>query len=383
MSVLPSSLTAGQAINVTAMVSDTTSGHTSTVPTGQVAFTDLVGSTLTSLNNGVGINLSASGAATLSGVVLRGVGTHTLTGVYEGLSNSFLPSTGSTTVTVTQASASLTLQPGQSIFGQTSSVAVTVSGPAANFPSPSGSISYSIVNSSGAVAASGTITLTAGSTNSTASIPVASTLAPGGYTVGVTYSGDSNYLPVATAVLVPLMVHKASPTISLVSSLNPVLVTNLVTFTATVSSTVGSPSGSVNFLDGQILLSSAPLTQGMATYSTSSLSAGTHSITATYSGDSNFASVASSVLTQTVGDFTMGVSNPLGEATTPEVLPGATLSYVLQMSPTRGINFPSTVAFSTSGLPPGATTNFTPSSLGSWIACCERDCGDPVRPANR
>ena len=106
----------------------------------------------------------------------------------------------------------------------------------------------------------------------------------------------------------------------------------------------------------------------MATYTTSSLAIGTHPITATYSGDANFAGVTSSAVTQTVGDFTLSASNPLGSTTTPTVLPGGVLNYVIQLSPTKGATFPSAVTFSASGLPTGATATFTPSTIAAGSA---------------
>lgn len=364
VSAIPSSLMIGQTVTLTAMVSDTTSGDTSNVPTGEVSFTDTLGSTLSSLNNGIGVTLSA-GQATLSGVLLRGIGTHTITAVYGGVTNSYLSSTGTTPITVSQASVTLLVQPAKTVFGQTSSVGVTVAGPYTTIAAPSGTVSYSILNASSASVASGTLPLTVGSTSSTASFPIPNTLAPGSYTVNVTYSGDSNYLAVPTATPVPFTVNKTNPTVSLVSSLNPVLSLNPVTFTATVSSAAGTPTGSVSFTDGQTLLNSVPLAQGVATYTTSSLAIGAHSIIAIYSGDANFASVTSSTLTQTEEDFTLSVSMPAGESITPTVLPGGVLNYVVQVGPSNGNNFPSAMTFSASGLPPGATATFTPSTLAA------------------
>jgi hypothetical protein len=65
-----------------------------------------------------------------------------------------------------------------------------------------------------------------------------------------------------------------------------------VTFTATVSpSTAGtfSATGSVTFLDGNTSLGSSPLANGMAAFTVMNLAAGSHTISAVYSGDLNFA----------------------------------------------------------------------------------------------
>jgi hypothetical protein len=72
-----------------------------------------------------------------------------------------------------------------------------------------------------------------------------------------------------------------------------------VTFTATVNSSSGVPSGSVTFVDGSTQLGTPSLALGQATFSTSSLSIGSHSITASYGGNSSFLGSSAS-LTQKV-----------------------------------------------------------------------------------
>jgi len=87
-----------------------------------------------------------------------------------------------------------------------------------------------------------------------------------------------------------------------VSSLNPSVFGQSVTFTATVSAVspgAGTPSGTVTFKDGTTTLGTGTLSGGVATLATSALSLGAHSITAVYGGDSNFNGSASSALTQT------------------------------------------------------------------------------------
>jgi sugar lactone lactonase YvrE len=97
VSTNPTSATIGQSITVTAVVADTATGHTSTVPTGAVSFTDTLGSTVVSLNSGNAMTL-ASGAAVLTGVTLGGAGLHTITANYAGVSGSFLASSNTTTI---------------------------------------------------------------------------------------------------------------------------------------------------------------------------------------------------------------------------------------------------------------------------------------------
>jgi len=94
-------------------------------------------------------------------------------------------------------------------------------------------------------------------------------------------------------------------TTSLVSSPDPSNFAQSVTFTATVTALPGfykgPPPGTVQFLDGTTLLGSSTLnSSGVAALTTSKLLAGTHSVTATYKGDTNFAPSTSPVLSQTV-----------------------------------------------------------------------------------
>jgi len=94
-------------------------------------------------------------------------------------------------------------------------------------------------------------------------------------------------LPTATFALTN---SKAATTTAVTSSTNPSNLNQTVTFTATVISTAGTPTGTVQFKDGGTNLGS-PQTlngSGVATFSTSSLVAGVHAITADYSGDGNF-----------------------------------------------------------------------------------------------
>ena len=447
-----SSASIGQPLTLTATVTDTTSGHSSTIPTGSVTFMDTVGSTSVSLNGGAPVSISA-GQSVLTGVTLSGAGVHTITANYAGVSGAFLASSNTTTLTVSKDPETITgpTQPVQVVIGQAGSFPVTVTGPYSVVAPPSGSLSYNIVNSSSTSVASGTATLTAGSTSSTGTVPIPSSLPPGTYTVSVTYGGDGNYSGSATPITIQVVVgqitptinwtqpsgitygatlagaltaaaangssavpgtfsytatlaggtaiavtsatvlnagaytltatftptdtttyktttdtaaftvSKATPSVALATSLATVLLTNAVTFTATVSSSVGTPNGSVNFFDGTTLLGSVTLASGVAAYTTSSLAAGIHTITAQFGGSSNFASLTSSAVTETVQNFSLTIApsgTPSATAT-----PGGLANYALVVGPTPGTTFPAPVTLSLSGLPTGATAQFTPETL--------------------
>ena len=89
-------------------------------------------------------------------------------------------------------------------------------------------------------------------------------------------------------------------TVVIVSSLNPSTSGQSVTFTANVSTSSGAPTGNVTFKDGAAVLGTGTLSGGTATFFTAALAVGSHSITAAYSGDNNFAASTSAALTQTV-----------------------------------------------------------------------------------
>jgi chitinase len=73
-----------------------------------------------------------------------------------------------------------------------------------------------------------------------------------------------------------------------------------VTFTALVTSANGIPDGEVAFKDRSTTLDTATLTGGNASFTTSTLATGSHSITAVYEGSTSFAASTSSVLSLTV-----------------------------------------------------------------------------------
>ncbi|SRR6266404_7624586 len=107
----------------------------------------------------------------------------------------------------------------------------------------------------------------------------------------------------ATAIkrLLALVLLSSSLTTALTTSGTQSFVGHPVTFTATVTSTYGPiPDGElVAFADGTTALASVPLAGGVATYTTSSLNAASHVISATYAGDATF-NISTKSLTQVV-----------------------------------------------------------------------------------
>lgn len=87
-------------------------------------------------------------------------------------------------------------------------------------------------------------------------------------------------------------------TTALTTSAAAVAAGDPVTLTATVSDLTAS--GNVTFNEGSTALGMSASAAGVATLTTSALAAGSHAITATYAGDSNFSGSTSSAVTVTI-----------------------------------------------------------------------------------
>src|ERR1700728_3531069 len=170
-----------------------------------------------------------------------------------------------------------------------------------------------------------------------------SALGIGSHSITASYSGDSND-GVSTSTTLSQVVAIASTTTALSGAPNSANVGQGVTFTATVTpSSSGMPTGSVSFYDGGTLLGSSGLSAGVATYSTSSLSAATHSIIAVYSGDDDYSSSTSGTLSELVSaqSFTLS-STALSPAT---ITAGGSAQGTITINPAGALN-PSTVSLS-------------------------------------
>jgi sugar lactone lactonase YvrE len=215
----------------------------------------------------------------------------------------------------------------------------------------------------GSTTVSGTSVYTATPQGGSASTVTAATVpGVGNYTLSATFTPSSISYTSATGS-VSLTVNKATPSIALESSANPVLVSTSITLTATVYSSVSTPTGSVSFYDRTTLLGSGTLASGVATYTTSNLTSATHSITAVYGGDWSFSSVTSSALSQVVSDLTLNVAS--GGSSTVTVAAGGTATYHLRIAPSAGSVFPAAVALSASGGPTGSTISITPGTIAA------------------
>ena len=119
---------------------------------------------------------------------------------------------------------------------------------------------------------------------------IAPSLTGARHAITAKYSGDTMYTASSAAALA-IQVQKAPTSVSLGSSLNPAGVGTSVTFTATVPTTISgvAPTGTVTFYSGGVSIGTGALSGNTASLATSLTT--THTITATYLGDVNYASV--------------------------------------------------------------------------------------------
>ena len=249
----------------------------------------------------MGTGTLSSGTATFSTSSLN-LGSHSITAFYGGDTgfNTSDNSASALSQTVNQASTSTTVSssPNPSVSGQAVVFTATV-----NAVSPGGGTRTGTVQFKGNGANMGSpVTLSGGTASLTNS-----TLAVGSITtITAFYSGDSNFSASDnTGLPITQTVNKAGTTIAISSLKNPATFGDAINFTATVSATApgsGTPSGTVQFtVDGSNLNGLETLSGGTATsINTATLSVGTHTIGAVYSGDGNFNNNSVANFTQTV-----------------------------------------------------------------------------------
>jgi uncharacterized protein YjiK len=282
----PSPSNFGQGVALTATV---TTGANTGALTGTVTFFDGT----TKLQSNVSVN--SSGVASFNVLGLT-VGTHSLTASYSGDTLHF---------------ASTALAPTLQVVNEATATTVASSAsPAALGSNVTFTAKVSIANGGG-VTPDGTVTFMDGSTALT-TVPLTaagtatyttSTLSDGAHSISAIFSGDpTNYILGSSSRTVPEDVLAAS-TVLVASNTNPSNYGTPVTFTATVTSPASvAPTGVVNLLDGSTQIGSTTLAgnTGIALFTTSSLSAGTHAITAAYNGSPNSGPGTSTPIVQTI-----------------------------------------------------------------------------------
>jgi autotransporter-associated beta strand protein len=330
-------------------------------PSGTVSFFE--GTTL------LGTATLSGGSGSLAPLALA-TGANAVTAVYSGDSTFTSSTSPAVTITVAKVTTTTTVSasPGTPSFGQSVTLTATIT-PASTGPAtPSGTVTFFSGSTS-----LGTATLSAG----VAILPTTA-IPSGTNSVTAVYAGDTNYATsTSPPITVPVAVT-ATTTVVTFFPTSPVASQN-VTLTATVSPVSpggGTPTGTVEFLNNGIELGTAPVSGGVANFVTSGLATGGNSITAQYTGDSNFSGSVASAVPVTVAatatsstsvtfspaspvfgtlvTFTATITVSSGTPTgTVNFYNGTTLLGSGTVSTTSGVN---TASFQTSTLPAGANS---------------------------
>ena len=286
----------GQNVTFTATVS---SGAT---PTGSVAFTIDGVATVPAL-----VNVSSAGnnsaVASYTTTTPLAVGAHTVVATFTSAkSANFLSSNSTLTQGVNEATAVAVTSSAGSTAALGSSVMFTA---------------RVVISGGGGVTPDGTVTFLDGAIpigspvaidgNGAASVSTAS-LSSGTHQIVAVFGGDPNTFILGSRSAALSLDVQGTSAVQVNSTPNPSIYGNSVTFVATITSNSGvAATGSVKFLDGTTQIGTAVLAgnPGAASFAISTLTAGSHSISASYQGDQNngpaSASIAQTVnLTPTV-----------------------------------------------------------------------------------
>jgi hypothetical protein len=265
---------------------------------------------------------------TTSSLVL---GSWNFTAIYGGDGNF----TGSTSTVLKQViekaptTTVVTSSPNPVMVGQSVTFSATVSSPVG--PPPNGEM---------VIFKDGTTTIGTGALSAGNASFTTSSLPAGSQTINAIYLADSKFAGSSASIVEVVNGYATTTTVS--SNNNPSIYGQSVMFTATVTSGMGgTPTGTVTFKNGSSLLGQAPLSGGMASLSTSTLTASTHTITAVYNGDLTHGSSTSPPLSQVVNKASTILS--LGSSQNPSMMGQA-------------VTFAATVTSTTSGTPTGNVT---------------------------
>lgn len=267
----------GQSVTFTATI---TSG--AGTPAGTVTFTE--GTTTWAAN----VPVDGSGNASFSTSTLT-LGSHTLTATFTGAAG-WANSNGNAPAQVVNSAATTTAinsSANPSVFSQSVTFTATVTATPPATGTPTGTVTFM---NGAATLGTGTLDANGNATFTTSALPV------GSASITAVYGGSTNFGGSTSSTLTQT-INKAGATMTLTSSLNPSKHNQSVTFTATVVANAPGtaiPTGTVTFKDGGKTLGTVSLnTSGVAGFTSSKLSPGTHNITAMYGGSAGFLTSAS------------------------------------------------------------------------------------------
>ena len=168
-----------------------------------------------------------------------------------------------------------------------------------NAAAPSGGLTVNLSSSSADVTVPATVTVPENATSTLFTATVSSVANAESVTLTATSGSLSENFT--------LQINATTPALTVASSGSPSTYGDAVTFTATISS---GPTGNVTFYDSNetVAIGIGTINGTTATLTTSSLTAGPHSITASWAGNSNFGAVTSAPIVQLVNQAVPAVS---------------------------------------------------------------------------
>jgi len=313
----------GQAVQLTATITPVDGGTV----TGTVTFKD---GSVTLGNASVGANNTAAFSTTR-----LAKGFHSLTAVYGGSPNTLASTSPSVSQQVTIASTTAALSSDGSPSGWGSAVTITATITSAYGGAVTGTVTFK----------EGTTTAGTGKVNPATGTATYSTavLSLGTHTFTAVYSGDANNQGSAAAAFNQTVVKATTSTI-VKSSLDPSSWGQSITLTATVVPVngTGEVTGTVTFNDGLEPLGTATLSHNQASFTTSSLAVGTHTMWASYGGDAD--NNASDSVTFTQGVKQAATSTTLASSLNPAKA-GQPITFTATVKPKFGGTVTGTVTF--------------------------------------
>jgi hypothetical protein len=394
----PVTITHGASVNLTATVTPSTGGPA----TGDVSFLGPNPPPSTNVNGGIGFATLSSGTATLATTFLPG-GSYTLKAHYAG-DGTFAPSDDPTGVPVVVKKENSRLQYGIITFDPTSGAITNTNATTVAYGSPY-ILRIDILNSTTSACqlllapistagcafdATGAVTITDnGSPLDTGTFTINSQghaedqpiqLTGGTHPLSATYSGDISYNAVTTPVTDTVTVTPATTSATMSATPNPVPVNQAVTLSVSIgsqSNSVQGPTGSVTFKDGSNTVGTANVTptgatskagaSGTASLSATFATAGAHSLTAVYAGDTNYAPVTSPAFSLAVGQTT--TTTVMSSSTSIKSGGSVTLTATVASTVTTGANPTGTVQFMNGTAPLGTPQTCTAVSGATMPTC--------------
>jgi hypothetical protein len=202
-------------------------------------------------------------------------------------------------------------------------------------------------------------------TQSETSIVTGVAMTPGSGTnlVEASFQG-SNEWQSSTSATTALTGGPGSSNVALTASAQTIAQGASLTLTATITGSVATPTGSVTFKDAFGQLGTGTLnSSGVATFSTSALTAGSYSITAAYGGDANNSPSTSAALALTVTGPPATVSIPTPAAVSAGSTAAATATFTASSSYAGTLNLACSLTKSPTGAQSLPACSLNPASL--------------------